>query len=697
MAYDLGPKIGIDGEAEFRKQIQNVAQQIKTLGSEMGAVTAQFAKNASSQEAAAAKADVLTRQISAQKEKLELQTQALAEATVKYGALDSRTLKWQQTVNESTKHLANLENSLDDVDNSLDDVGNGFDKAGAGALSFGEVLKANVIGDAIINGVKALAGAVKDMAGGFIESAAEVKAQNAQFEQTFAGVGEQAEAAIDRVADAAGILDTRLKETGTQIYAFAKSAGGDTEQSLDIMERALTVAADSAAYYDRSLEDTAETLQSFLKGNFANDAALGLSVTETTRNAAAMELFGEKYKDLTEIQKQETLLKMVEDSMALSGAMGQAARESDGWENVMGNLNETWRQFRSEAGDPFLENLIPIIQEVTSALQGLTTNADWEEFSSKVTWVFQFLIEHDTEILSLVTGIGAGFVTWNVASTIQGVVQAIKAFKAANEGASAAQIILNTAMKANPFVLVATLIAGVVTALVTLYTTNEDFRKKVNNAWDSVRTKVLNFARAFETTIDDFFDNVVAVGEEIEDFFRNFPDEMREIGANLLEGLWNGISNKVTWLKNKVSGVVDTIKGWFTGSDGFDTHSPSKWSKRVFGYVMEGGAEGLEDGLPALMREVSGVIGQVQGGLTPASLNMSYADVAGTMRSGSGVSAATVYNAAAGMVNGLNTGTQNTSYTFNLIWPDGTRIASYLFDPMADYADANGTPILNPT
>ena len=68
-------------------------------------------------------------------------------------------------------------------------------------------------------------------------------------------------------------------------------------------------AADSAAYYDTSVEQAPESLQSFLKGNYANDAALGLSATEATRNAAAMELFGEKFKDLTEIQKQETQLK----------------------------------------------------------------------------------------------------------------------------------------------------------------------------------------------------------------------------------------------------------------------------------------------------------------------------------------------------------------------------------------------------
>ena len=132
------------------------------------------------------------------------------------------------------------------------------------------------------------------------------------------------------------------------------------------MQTALTAAADAAAYYDISLEDATESLQSFLKGNFANDAALGVSCTETTRNAAAMELFGQKYQDLTEIQKQQTLLKMVTDAQELSGAMGQASREADGFENVVGNLKETWRQFLAGVGDPLLSRLIPIIQDLTT-------------------------------------------------------------------------------------------------------------------------------------------------------------------------------------------------------------------------------------------------------------------------------------------------------------------------------------------
>lgn len=208
-----------------------------------------------------------------------------------------------------------------------------------------------------------------------IESAAEVKAAEAQFEQTFGSIRSYAESAINGVAKSSGILQTRLKGVGTSIYAFAKTTGMDSASALDLMNDALQVTADSAAYYDRSLEDTAESLKSFLKGNFENDAALGLSCTETTRNAAANKLYGKSYIELSEAQKQLTLLQMVKDANELSGAMGQAAREADGWENVTGNLKEAVKQLMAAVGQPVLAAIIPIVQNITVGLQSMTTAA----------------------------------------------------------------------------------------------------------------------------------------------------------------------------------------------------------------------------------------------------------------------------------------------------------------------------------
>ncbi len=220
------------------------------------------------------------------------------------------------------------------------------------------------------------------------ETAASVNAANSAMSQTFGALESAATAAINRVADESGILDTRLRSTATGIYAFAKTSGMDSAAALGMMEEALQVAADSAAYYDRSLEDTSETLKSFLKGNYANDAALGLSATEYTRNAAAMKLYGKSFQNLSEAQKQLTLLQMVKDANDLSGATGQAAREADGWENVIGNLKEAWKQLIAVIGQPVLKLAIPVVQSMTAALQRLTdyANAAWQALSKVFGW-----------------------------------------------------------------------------------------------------------------------------------------------------------------------------------------------------------------------------------------------------------------------------------------------------------------------
>lgn len=507
---------------------------------------------------------------------------------------------------------------------SVDDSGvdEGFGRAKEKALSFGDVLKANVLSGAIVNGFQKLSGAVKNMSGQFIESAANVKAETSAFEQTFGTLGDEASAAIGRVANESGILQTRLNTLGSKIYAFARSSGGDTTESMSLMERALKAAADSAAYYDTSVEQATETLQSFLKGNFANDAALGLSATETTRNAAAMELFGQKYNDLSEIQKQETLLKMVEDSQRLSGAMGQAAREADGWENVLGNLKETWRQFQANAGAPFLESLIPIIQRITTAFQGWINSVDWDTFTANITGFVNTVLDNGDTIISVIAGIATGFVAWNVASIIQGVVGAIKAFQAANEGATIAQAALNLVMNANPIGIVITAVAALSASVIALWHTNDDFRNAVISAWEKIKDTISNAVASIKTFFTETIPNAARTAVK---WFQSIPEQMREVGRNLLTGLWNGISDKVAWLKQQVSGVVDRIKSWFTGKNGFDEHSPSKWSNGVAKYVMQGMADGFENGLPSLMDSVGGVTDRIKNGLDFGTARIDYA------------------------------------------------------------------------
>ncbi len=422
MANNIGPKIGVEGEAEYRRQMGRIIQQTKELDSEMRTVTSSFDKNTTQQEKNAAAGEILTRKIEARKKaveliraqyekaegKLELYRRKLEEATAAHG-VNSKEVKaaqrdfdeYEKKVSQTEIALNNTTAQLNKLTHELNHVGDEMDEGAEKALDFGDVLKANLLSDAIMDGIQELGGYVKDLFAGSIDAAATMKAEVSQFEQTFGEFGEEASDAIERVADYSGILDTRMRSAASSIYAFARSSGGGAKESLDMMEEALMAAADGAAYYDKSLDDTVETLQSFLKGNFANDAALGVSCTETTRNAKAMELFKKEYKELSEIQKQKTLLKMVTDAQKLSGAMGQAGREADGWENVQGNLNEAVRQFQAELGKPVLENSIPIIKRATAEFTKWQKSVNWTQFGRQVTSVFDYLLDNGEEIIAV--------------------------------------------------------------------------------------------------------------------------------------------------------------------------------------------------------------------------------------------------------------------------------------------------------
>lgn len=156
-------------------------------------------------------------------------------------------------------------------------------------------------------------------------------------------------------------------------------------------------------------------------------------------------------------------------------------------------------------------------------------------------------------------------------------------------------------------------------------------------------------------------------------------EQIKDAGKYLLEGLWEGISDKVEWLKGKVSGVVDIIKGWFTGKDGFDEHSPSKWSKQVFRYVMEGGGEGLDAGLPGLMQSVGSVTDRVKSGLDFGTASVDFAS------SGLGV-------ASIGIAGSVINDTSDRPIYINLTTTlDGEVLARKLYPYNAAESDRRGT------
>lgn len=281
------------------------------------------------------------------------------------------------------KAHATIDKSLYDLGKSAKKAGSSFKESGSGIDYFRNKISALdvALGNLISRGISGLASGLKSFAVNMVETSATVQAENAQFEATFGAVADVAEDAFDRVGESTNILSTRLRTVGTKAFAQFAGAGLDTADSMENMERYMNLAADAAAYYDISLEDADTRLRSFLRGNTEAGDMIGLFTSESQRNTYAMEKYGASWLNLTEAQKQMLMLDVAEDIYKQSGAMGQAAREGDAYENVMGNFRETIKQTIGVLGAPVEVAFTDFISKITDFLNDEDLQDDLEKFS----------------------------------------------------------------------------------------------------------------------------------------------------------------------------------------------------------------------------------------------------------------------------------------------------------------------------
>ena len=334
-----------------------------------------------------------------------------------------------------------------------------------------------------------------------------------------------------------------MKGSYTQIAAFAKTTGLDTSDALSLADRAMVAVADSAAFYDRSLEETTESLQSFLKGNYENDAALGLSCTEITRNEAANRLYGKSFNDLSEAQKQLTLLQMVEDANKLSGAMGQASRESDTWTNQTGNLKQAWTDFKAVVGSNFLDIAVQAVKKLADVVQGL---------ADKVPGVIQWFNEYKGVLAGVAAVIGIVTTAYGLFNTVQAIKSAMNAAEVTSLGALVAAKwadVAATAAMLAPYIAIVAAIAAVAAGVIYCYNHFETFRNIVNGVAEWIQT---NLVAAFEFLRPYIEAIISAVG-----------DLVSAIGDRLMQA-FTWIVTKITEVYNSSSPIVQAIKTLFT-------------------------------------------------------------------------------------------------------------------------------------
>ena len=452
------------------------------------------------------------------------------------------------------------------------------------------------------------------------QAAADMEATASQFKQVFDGMETEASNALNKIASDTGVVSNRMKGSFTQIAAFAKTTGMETGDALALTERAMMAVADSAAFYDRSLEQTTESLRSFLKGNFENDAALGLSATETTRNTAAMKLYGRAFKDLSEQQKQLTLLQMVEDANAASGALGQAARESDTWSNQLGNMKQSMQDLKAAAGKTFLKPAIGVLKIISGLLQKATKkinemSATIEEKTNVITRklkeVWGFLQKVGDKINDVADLFGGWEKILRVLAIAGGILGTVFAFKKISSGIKKVISFMNPAtLKIMAIVAVVLILAAIIEDFINFMSGNDsvigELFKKAGIDADDARQMILGAWNKIKQGLVVAWNFIKSVGQTV---FNGLKQFWAKHGEQIMATLSNAWNTLVTVAKSVFGMLVAVIKAIFTAAKAFW----DRWGSTVIQFftdvwnTLKSLIQPFLDGLNGLLDFITGV------------------------------------------------------------------------------------------
>ena len=596
MATDIGPKIGLDGEKEFRAALQSMGQQLKTLDTEMRAVTSAFSANDRSQAALSAQSDVLTKKLSTQEARLAEIQKALDYARANYAENSNEVQRWQQALNNATADVNKTKQQIKALDDELDKSPGKFAKVGE-AIKSGLATAAKAATAAVAAASVAVGVLIKQSIADYGEYEQLVGGVETLFKDSAGIVQNYAKEAYKT----AGLSANDYMETVTSFSAsLLQSMGNDTQAAAEKANRAITDMSDNANKMGTDMSSIQNAYQGFAKQNYTmlDNLKLGYGGTK------------------------EEMQRLIDDANALNAAQGNYTNYTiDSYADIVDAIHTVQTEM-GITGTTALEASTTIEGSIASM------KAAWTNFVTGLGNDNADIAELSQELIKSVETVARNVLPV-IETVLTNIAEAVK-----NDGPEMIEKFVAYALEKLPDIIslglqmVLALVAGLA----------QNLPQLVSGVLRMVETIVSTFVASLPDIID--------------------------VGKDIVRGLWEGIKEMGAWLKEKVSdfvgGIVSNVKG-FLG-----IHSPST----VFAGIGENMALGLGKGFTA---EMQGVSANIQDAIPTPAVDA-------------------VYNAAAGMVNGLaaaNAGNGGGRYTINLMLQNGQQIASWLLPDLRDAARNN--------
>jgi len=657
MADNFGLKIGVEGEKEFKRALSDINQSFKVLGSEMKLVESEFGKNENSVQSLTSKNEVLTKQIDAQKDKIETLRKALENASSSFGENDRRTQNWAIQLNNAKAELNGMERELEQSADSADKLGDELqDSAKSADDASGKFDKLG----GVLKGVGASMGAASVAAGvAAFKLGKEVIEQFGELEQNLGG----SEAVFGKYADSIqktgeeayknlGLSQSDYLATANKMGALFQGSGIEQQKSLELTEKAMQRSADMASVMGIDMSMAMEAVTGAAKGNFTMMDNLGVAMNATNIEAYALAKgLDFTWNTATQAEKAEVAMQMFfentqqyagnfakESTQTISGSIGLMQAALGSFTAGLGNANADMTNLTQnlvEAFEAVVKNIVPVIENIVVALP-----TAMDAILSAIGDLLPALLDTVTELFTQVLETLLSLLPELIPATVAAVMTIVNALIDNLPQLFDAAVQLVTALVEGIGLALPELIPAAVEAIVTIvqgllnsmdeileaaFAIIKGLAEGLLNALPQLIEALPQIISSITNFITENLPAIISMGmtltvqlaagliRAIPQLVVNLPQivsaivtgigkaagSIVEIGKNIVQGLWNGINSMTSWIRSKVSdfvgGIVKNVKGLL------GIHSPST----VFASIGDNMAIGLGQGFDKSMNKVS--------------------------------------------------------------------------------------------
>lgn len=302
MAYDIGPRIGIKGEAEFNSQIEKINNQIKSCGAEMKKLSSEFEDNANSQEALIAKnknlqkeldlqeqkVKVLQNQYNKYKEKTDELAEALKKAKTEFGENSKEASKAEKAFNDSFNTMTKLDASIKETETFVNKLNNAMSKNDKMLDEIASGARDAATGLSTLDDAAQAAGDSMEEIGGKLDAGNLMDAADA-----LSGVGDKIKEAGQKSYDAFADMENTI----TRVNAYFGLTGDAAEQMGTVVENvfktgvtdSLERVGEAVIYVNNNLKDLDPTqLETITAQAITMEDVFGSDMSETMRGVNAL-------------------------------------------------------------------------------------------------------------------------------------------------------------------------------------------------------------------------------------------------------------------------------------------------------------------------------------------------------------------------------------------------------------------------